>query len=197
MPRRESVDRGPDTDQGESAGVSVHRDAYSLHMTTNQNAPEAQEPLRDYFVRLFEYDHWANQSVMATMATIEAMPPKPLDRMSHLIVCQQLWLSRMTDHFERPGNIFPHWTLAEANAGADAIFSRMAQLISELTDELLGQPFQYQSMDGNRFESLRSEILTQLALHGSYHRGQIAVELNPLLDKPLTTDFIYQTQRRL
>ena len=183
--------------QRSEAESSVQRDAYSLHMTNNGSVSEAREPLRDYFVRLFEYDHWANQYVMETMATIETLPAKPLDRMSHLIICQQLWLSRMTDDFERPNDIFPHWTLAEANAGADAIFARMAQLISELTDELLGQPFQYRSIDGQHFESLRSEILTQLALHGSYHRGQIAVELNPLLDKPLTTDFIYRTQRPL
>ena len=166
-------------------------------MTNNQGVSEAREPLRDYFVRLFEYDHWANRFVMETMATIPDLPAKPLDRMSHLIICQQLWLSRMTDEFERPSDIFPHWSLQEANSNAQAIFARMARLVAEFTDELLGQPFAYQSMEGKRFASLRSEILTQLALHGSYHRGQIAVELNPLLDKPLTTDFIYRTQRRL
>ena len=166
-------------------------------MASGEDRRDEPQPLRDYFVRLFEYDHWANQFVMEAMAAIETLPAKPLDRMSHLIVCQQLWLSRLTNDFEKPSDIFPHWTLAEANAGADAIFSRMAQLISELTDELLGQPFQYHSMEGGHFESLRSEILTQLSLHGSYHRGQIAVELNPLLDKPLTTDFIYRTQRAL
>ena len=166
-------------------------------MTNHESVSEARQPMRDYFVRLFEYDHWANQFVMESMATIENLPTKPLDRMSHLVICQQLWLSRMTDDFERPSDIFPHWSLQEVNSNSDAIFERMGRLVAELTDELLGQPFEYQAMDGNRFESLRSEILTQLALHGSYHRGQIAVELNPLLDKPLTTDFIYQTQRRL
>jgi len=166
-------------------------------MSNSDAVSQPAEPLHDYFVRLFEYDHWANRFVMETMATIENLPVKPLDRMSHLIICQQLWLSRMTDEFERPSDLFPHWSLQDANSNAQAIFIRMGRLVAEFTDELLGQPFEYQSMEGKRFESLRSEILTQLALHGSYHRGQIAVELNPLLDKPLTTDFIYQTQRRL
>ena len=103
----------------------------------------------------------------------------------------------MTDDFERPSDIFPHWSLPEVNSNSNAIFERMRRLVAEHTDDLLRQPFQYQAMDGNHFESLRMDILTQLALHGSYHRGQIAVELNPLLDKPLTTDFVYQTQRRL
>ncbi len=180
-----------------TAGVSEQRDAYSLHMTNNKSVPEAREPLRDYFVRLFEYDRWANRFVMETMASIENLPVKPVDRMSHLIIRQQLWFSRMTDEFERPSNIFSRWSLQDANAKAQEIFARMGHLVAEFTDKLLGQPFEYQSLEGKRFESLRSEILTQPALHGSYHRGQIAVELNPLLDKPLTTDFIYQTQRRL
>ena len=166
-------------------------------MTNNESVPEVREPMRDYFVRLFEYDRWANRFVMETMATISDLPAKPLDRMSHLIICQQLWLSRMTDEFERPSDIFPHWSLQDANTKAQRIFARMERLVAEHTDDLLYQPFEYQAMDGNHFESLRMDILTQLALHGSYHRGQIAVELNPLLDKPLTTDFVYQTQRRL
>ncbi len=166
-------------------------------MSNSEAVSQPAEPLRDYFVRLFEYDHWANRFVMETMATISDLPAKPLNRMSHLIICQQLWLSRLTDEFERPSDIFPHWSLQDANAQAQTIFARMARLVAEFTDDLLHQPFEYQAMDGNHFESLRLEILTQLALHGSYHRGQIAVELNPLLDKPLTTDFIYQTQRRL
>ena len=177
--------------------VSIHRDAYSLHMTNSENVSEVGDPLRDYFVRLFEYDHWANRFVMETMAAIEKLPASPLNRMSHLIICQQLWLSRMTDEFERPRDVFPHWSLQEANSNAQLIFARMERLVSEQTDELLGQPFEYQAINGHHFESLRMDILTQLALHGSYHRGQIAVELNPLLDQPLTTDFIYQTQRPL
>ncbi len=190
------MNAGSDADPAYDRHIK-HRDAYTSHMTNDQSASEASQALRDYFVRLFEYDHWANQFVMETMATIENLPAKPLDRMSHLIICQQLWLSRLTDEFERPSDIFPRWSLPESNSNAQVIFARMKRLIGEHTDDLLRQPFEYQAMNGNHFESLRMDILTQLALHGSYHRGQIAVELNPLLDKPLTTDFIYQTQRPL
>ena len=57
-------------------------------MSNSDAVSQRAEPLRDYFVRLFEYDHWANRFVMEAMATIENLPGKPLDRMSHLIICQ-------------------------------------------------------------------------------------------------------------
>ena len=70
MESAESVDPGLDAARLETARVSERHDAYSLHMTINESVLEASEPLHDYFVRLFEYDHWANRFVMEAMATI-------------------------------------------------------------------------------------------------------------------------------
>ncbi len=68
-------------------------------MSKSNAVSQPAQPLHDYFVRLFEYDHWANRFVMETMAAIEKLPASPLNRMCHLIICQQLWLSRLTDDF--------------------------------------------------------------------------------------------------
>ena len=151
--------------------------------------------LRDHLARLFEYDHWANRFVLEAMAGLADLPAKPLDRISHVVVCQQLWLSRMGDKMEPPADIFPHWTLAETNASAEVIFARITEFIAGADDASLRAPFQSRSIEGDRYELTPLDALTQLSLHGSYHRGQIAVELNPLLDEPLTTDFIYQVRK--
>ena len=161
-------------------------------MTRTAAAPPATFTFRDYFARLFEHDRWANGLVLNAMGGLgERLPSKPLGRLSHLIICQQLWLSRMTDDFETPASIFPAWTLDETRDRYEVIGGGMKRLIETLPEADFHAHFDFTSMEGKPYRLLRRDILTQLAEHGAYHRGQIAVEINPLLGKPLATDYVY------
>jgi len=162
-------------------------------MTRTAAAPPAATfTFRDYFARLFEHDRWANGLVLSAMTGLgETLPPKPLGRLSHLIICQQLWLSRLADEFDKPASIFPTWTLAETRERYETIGGGMKQFIEMLPDADFHAHFDFTSMEGKPYRLLRRDILTQLAEHGAYHRGQIAVEINPLLDAPLATDYVF------
>ncbi len=152
---------------------------------------------REYFAGVFTYDRWANTLVLDAMAGLgEHLPPKPLDRMSHLTICQQLWLSRMTDDVEKPATIFPTWTLDETRRQATTIFERMRRFIDELPEADFRGSFSFRTLEGEPYTLIRRDILTQLSQHGPYHRGQIAMELNPLLPEPLVTDYVYYAWRK-
>ncbi len=163
-------------------------------MTEQHAARLTAATFRAYFAKVFEHDRWANGLVFDSMTSLgEALPQKPLDRLSHLIICQQLWLSRLTDDFEKPEMIFPKWTLAETKRNAEPIFAGIRRFIEELPEEDYHRSFAFTSMEGQPYTLLRRDIFTQLGQHGAYHRGQIAMELNPLLDECLTTDYVYYT----
>ena len=163
-------------------------------MTGLHNSLETAATFRAYFAKIFEHDRWANGVVFDSMTKLgETLPQKPLDRLSHLIICQQLWLSRLTDDFEKPEMIFPKWTLAETKRNAEPIFAGIKRFIEELPEEDYHRSFAFTSMEGQPYTLLRRDIFTQLGQHGAYHRGQIAMELNPLLDECLTTDYVYYT----
>lgn len=153
---------------------------------------------RTYFAQVFEHDRAANGRVLETMTALgERRPRKPLDRMSHLIICQQLWLSRMGGGLETPDDIFPDWTLEEAKDRAEVIFGAMKHFIENLPEAAFHEHFRYTRMEGGERQVRRRDALTQLGQHGAYHRGQIAVELNPLLDEPLTTDYIFHVIEKI
>ena len=72
---------------------------------------DAVTGFRDYFRKVFAYDRWANGRVLDAMAELgDRLPERPLNRMSHLVVCQSLWLSRL-DHLR------PHGALHRDAAG--------------------------------------------------------------------------------
>lgn len=163
-------------------------------MTEHHAALDTTATFRAYFSRIFEHDRWANGVVFDSMTNLgEALPQKSLDRLSHLIICQQLWLSRLTDNFEKPDTLFPKWPLDETKQNAKPIFAGMKSFIEELPEEDYHCSFAFASMEGQPYTLLRRDIFTQLGQHGAYHRGQIAMELNPLLDECLTTDYVYYT----
>lgn len=163
-------------------------------MTENHAAFVTNATFRAYFAKIFEHDRWANGVVFEVMANLgDALPEKPLDRLSHLIICQRLWLSRLTDDFDKPETIFPKWSLDETKRNAEPIFEGMKRFIEELPEEDYHHSFAFTSMEDQPYTLLRRDIFTQLGQHGAYHRGQIAMELNPLLDECLTTDYVYYT----
>ncbi|MGH7670969.1 MAG: DinB family protein, partial [Gemmatimonadaceae bacterium] len=48
----------------------------------------------------------------------------------------------------------------------------------------------YRNSAGKEFSSAVGEMLTQVATHGCYHRGQIAALVRAAGDEPQSTDFI-------
>ena len=48
----------------------------------------------------------------------------------------------------------------------------------------------YENLQGVRWEYSLAEMMQQLVNHSSYHRGQVAVLLRQLGQKPLPTDFL-------
>jgi len=150
-----------------------------------------------YFARLFEYDRWANHKIITAFQQIgESTPQTALDRMSHLIACQRLWIARMRDDGTGPKTIFPSIPLNAIHEDAENVFDLVRRFIDDLPENELFTRFRYTSTDGTKLSSLKYEILTQLSQHGCYHRGQIAVEINPQLDQPIATDWVFYTFKR-
>lgn len=157
----------------------------------DRTVAESSTTLREYFARLFEYDRWANGRVIDVMRSLgDRLPARPVDRLSHLLICQEMWVGRMTGSPDPITDFFPSWTLEEAAARAAAIGELMKRFVDAMDDALLLAEFEYTSSEGAPFRNRPIEALTQLSQHGCYHRGQIAVELNPLLPTSLITDYI-------
>jgi len=65
-----------------------------------------------------------------------------------------------------------------------------AQLLEALDEAALDQEIPYTNSAGLSFHSRRSDILLHVALHGCYHRGQVALLLRRAGNEPQPTDYI-------
>ena len=92
----------------------------------------------------------------------------------------------------RPSDVavWPVLTLEQAASLAARNAAELDAFVARLTPDDLGREIDYRTSDGRAFRSTVEDILLHTALHGSYHRGQIALLIRADGGEPAPTDYI-------
>ena len=114
---------------------------------------------------------------------------------AHIAAVEHLWLARIEGR--KPD--YPVWPDAMTPSDAAALAAQHADLYHRLVEgalpDQLARVVAYRNSAGRDFRSRVSDIVTHVAMHGSYHRGQIARQLRSVGREPPYTDFIQYTRR--
>ena len=150
--------------------------------------------MREHFQRLFYYDRWANDQVFGALAAMDNQPAHAIARMNHVVAALDLWRHRLTNN-PNPGiDLFnPGWTPEEGKRRLGEVHDAWASILSPLKDDDLLQAITWTRFEGGRYRALLRDIVTQLPLHGSYHRGQLSIVLKDKLPGPFEIDYIFTT----
>jgi uncharacterized damage-inducible protein DinB len=151
--------------------------------------PHYNPHMHDHFARLFLYDTWANAEEVRVMRASATVPPKAREVLAHVVAAGLVWVQRLSGG-EAPA-VWPEWTLDEIDAEGRRLGERWRQVIPSLD---LTATVAYTNTKGERFTSVAADILTHVAMHGAYHRGQIATLLRAADQAPAFTDFIHCTR---
>lgn len=143
--------------------------------------------------RLFAHQPWADQKTLASLRV--APSPRALEIFAHLLGAEHVWLSRLTGETPQFA-VWPALDLAACESLAQANQAGYERFLAELSAreaegaEGLRREVSYSNSAGVAFQSTVEDILLQVAMHGSYHRGQIALLLRREGAEPAATDFI-------
>jgi len=141
------------------------------------------------FARLFNHLYWADRLVLESLRAARNPPAKAIEVYCHVLGAEHVWMSRING--ERPKlEVWPKLTLEQCDEIASANHESFRELVGELTPAALSREIAYRNSAGLSFVSTLEDILTHVALHGSYHRGQIASSLRAGGETPVATDFI-------
>lgn len=145
--------------------------------------------MKDYFTRLLKHLEWADERVLASLRSAQGPHGRSLELYSHILGAEHVWLSRLGGTTRR-FDVWPVLTLEECERLRMENVAAFRDLVSRLTPDLLEKPVIYRNSAGDQFTSTVEDILTHVALHGSYHRGQIAAAVRAGGDTPSPTDYI-------
>ena len=147
-----------------------------------------------HYTRLFAYDAWANQEVLANLRAAQMPPPRALKCIAHILAAERLWLERLEQREEKPP-VWPEFTLDQCQEQTAELARLWKNYLAARSEADLAQPIQYKNSKGESWSSRRDDILMHVIMHSAYHRGQIAADVRAAGLTPAYTDFILSVRQ--
>lgn len=140
--------------------------------------------------RLFAHMAWADRRLLALLAeTPSAQTPSVLRTVAHLVAAERIWLLRLRGEDSAAQPVWPEMSLEQATAMAAENAAAYARLLAGLAAGGAAE-IEYANSRGDRFRTRAEDVLLHVALHGSYHRGQIAAAVRAAGGEPVNTDYV-------
>jgi uncharacterized damage-inducible protein DinB len=150
----------------------------------------------EYLHRLFVYDDWANQEVLASLRQAEIVPARSLKLMGHIFSAERLWLERLGQQ-KQTLPVWPDFTLQECETEAAELPGLWNNYLDGASEAGLSSPVSYKNSKGESWTNRRDDILLHVIMHSAYHRGQIATDMRAAGFTPAYTDFIHCVRQGL
>lgn len=144
--------------------------------------------MKDYFANLFSHNCRANENVVDSICSAD-VPGKATAIMSHVINAGIIWLARMKGTASSVA-VWQEYEKSDLPSKQAAADNDLLAFIDSADDEILSSIVNYSNSRGETFSNTVSEILTHLAIHSAYHRGQIILMIKGIVDPLPQTDYI-------
>lgn len=144
----------------------------------------------DALTRLFGHMRWADTRAREALSDSPgALVERALELYCHVLGAEQVWLSRLRQ--EKPTvAVWPRLSVQEASTLAAQVHDGFDAFLASLGPDDLDRDVTYVNSAGQEFTSRIEDILLHVALHGCYHRGQVAMLIRDGGGTPAPTDFI-------
>jgi uncharacterized damage-inducible protein DinB len=150
-------------------------------------------PEPDYYARLLRYDAWANAETLGSLRGGEA-PAKAMRWMGHIVGSGALWLARLRQ--EPPTMaVWPDLDLEGCATGIERLAAGWRGYLETLSPAGIEESIGYRNSLGEYWTSTVGDMLTHVAMHGAYHRAQIAAAVREGGREPAYTDFIHAVRQ--
>lgn len=142
----------------------------------------------DHIRRLLEHMEWADERVLESLRQPD-IPPRAVDLYAHVLGVEHRWLSRLEQRVPAVA-VWPELTLDECERLAGENRRTFRAYVDGLTSAQLQHMIHYVNSAGQEFDGLVEDILLHVAMHGSYHRGQVTLLVRDAGAQPAPTDYI-------
>jgi uncharacterized damage-inducible protein DinB len=139
--------------------------------------------------RLVDHMKWADLQVLAKLRSAPE-DEAALKWYAHVLAAERLWYLRLHGQDWTTQRVWPSMSLDECAALAEQNAGQYAQYVARLIEADLSREVRYTNSAGDTFSNTIGDILSQVALHGAHHRGQIASSLRAHGADPPALDFI-------
>jgi len=143
---------------------------------------------KTHLEQLLAFERWANERTLAALAEA-GYPPAAVRWFNHILGAQDTWLGRLRGD-PAGAAVWPETPPSELAAELKDLADGLASYLAGKNSQELDERFAYRTTAGAEYRNTPFEILSHLAMHSHYHRGQISASIRESGHKPAPTDFI-------
>jgi uncharacterized damage-inducible protein DinB len=114
---------------------------------------------------------------------------RALELYAHILGAELIWIDRI-EGLPPSDAVWPQADLRRCQGLLRTVKLRYADLLDGLENEDMARDIRYVNSAGQAFTSKLDDILMHVALHGAYHRGQVALLIRSEGGEPEPTDYI-------
>ena len=144
--------------------------------------------MKDYFLKLYQYNAWANQRVIECLDRQQVKDEKILCIFGHLVCAQLIWFNRLKGLPKSSLQLWGNYSVFELKSIAEEASRSWLGFIAE--EDQFDRVLKYTNYVGDYYETNIRDLMTHLVNHCTYHRGQVAVLLREKRFEPVNTDFV-------
>jgi len=139
--------------------------------------------------KLIDHLEWADARALGALRAASGPPARVRAIYAHILGSEHTWISRIEGR-EPTVAIWPTLNDEELARVSGENVAAFRRIIDGATDIDLARIVAYKTSAGHPYESTVEDILLHVALHGAYHRGQVAALLRQGGSEPVATDYI-------
>lgn len=144
--------------------------------------------MKKYFLKLYQYNAWANKRVLGTLQRQQVSDEKILSLMGHVVAAQFLWLHRIKGLPPPDVKLWGNYTLEQLVGLAEKAGKEWLDYVA--ANESFDREMTYKNYVGEPYTNNVEMVMIHLVNHSSYHRAQVAMLLRQKGLEPINTDFI-------
>jgi uncharacterized damage-inducible protein DinB len=144
--------------------------------------------MKSYFLKLYQYNAWANKRVIDTLMRQNINDEKILTLMGHIVAAQFLWLHRIKGLPPAQVQLWGQYSLEQVTKMAEEAGKLWLEFVN--ANDSFDRELTYHNYVGDPYTNNVESIMIHLVNHCSYHRAQIALLLRQKGFEPINTDFI-------
>lgn len=149
---------------------------------------EQPSVLKSHFLKIFRHMKWADESALNLLAMKNIHEGRVYELLSHIIIAESTWFKRIRGEFydNQFWNLLSHEEIKQLIEESN---SRFVNYISMLDEKDFQKMISYRNSKGIDYVTSVEDILTHIALHGMYHRGQIMLLMRNQVNDVVVTDY--------
>lgn len=144
--------------------------------------------MKKYFLKLYQYNEWANNRVIGALNRQEVRDEKILTLMGHIVAAQFLWFHRINGLPPAEVKLWGEYKLEQLNEMVEKANRMWLEFVER--EDSFDHELTYTNYVGDPYVNNVEAIMMHLVNHCSYHRAQIAMLLRQKGLEPINTDFI-------